>query len=269
VTVRDPGGTVIQRVPILTSSNTNIVIVEPSGAARAIAVGTAAVRATVEGVVGEAQITVVPATPAAATGLVALADGLMITLNWTDNANNETRYEIRRGPSGGVRAVVATLAPGVTNHVETAPSNDLVLDYSVAACNNVGCAESDVITTRTVPAAPSRLMIEDVNPSVGAILLTWLDNSNAETRFEVQSSDIDGSPWTVWSNVPGGTGATGSYSTTLPEFEYVLFRIVACNEAGCSPPSNEEFAYFGGCGVVTGAAAMRPRRTGSGSCPVP
>jgi len=265
VSVRDPGGTEIERVPILTSSNTSIVSIVADGTATAHAVGTATIRATVEGVIGEAQVIVVQATPAAATGVAASANMVSITLNWTDNAGNETRYEVRRGPAGGTRAVVQTLPQDAITYSEDL-TPDLVLDYSIAACNAAGCTDSDVVPARTVPLAPSRLMVDDGGGYGGIVTLTWLDNSTAETSFEVEISDYDGTlPWSLWEELPPSTATTVNHVTLIDE-GYFFFRIRACNEAGCSVPSNEERAFNVGAEPETaGAARLQRRKSGATS----
>jgi hypothetical protein len=254
VIVRDGGGSVLQRVPVLTSTNTNVVSILPDGTAQANAVGTATIRATVEGVIGEAQVTVIQATPTAATGVGASSSLATITLNWTDNAGNETRYEIRRGPSGGPRAVVQTLPADAVTYMETL-TPDQVLDYSVAACNAAGCTDSDVVTARTVPNAPTRLMVDDGGGYTGVVQMSWLDNSASETRFDVELADYFDLAWTLWEEAPAGTGTTASHASTINDGYYYM-RVRACNEAGCSAPSNEELVMYFSEGPARGAKPM-------------
>ena len=45
-----------------------------------------------------------------------------VTLNWTDNANNETGFLIQRTNSDGTNVVNATVGPNVTTFTQTVTS---------------------------------------------------------------------------------------------------------------------------------------------------
>ena len=81
-----------------------------------------------------------PAAPAAPTGLVATANSAtQITLNWTDNASDETGYKIERSPDGSTGwTQIATPAADVTSYADSGRSAVTTYFYRVRATNAVG-----------------------------------------------------------------------------------------------------------------------------------
>jgi titin len=65
-----------------------------------------------------------------------------IRLQWTDNANNETRFEVQRrnGSGGGGWSDLATLDADVTSFVDAGLPEDRSFGYRVRACNAIGCS---------------------------------------------------------------------------------------------------------------------------------
>jgi hypothetical protein len=62
-----------------------------------------------------------------------------ISLNWTDNATNETAYRVERSPDGlNNFATIANLASNATSYTDTGLSADTTYDYRVAAVNDSG-----------------------------------------------------------------------------------------------------------------------------------
>ena len=111
-----------------------------------------------------------------------------------------------------------------------------------------------MVTTRTVPHPPSDLDVNFSSTS-SAFTLFWVDRSATETRFEIQANeDFDFAlPWFSYATVaPNVT----SLDSDLGSYEFLAFRVVACNDAGCSDPTNAVYVYYG---VPAGAAqGMRP-----------
>ncbi len=232
------------RVPVWGSSNAAVVSIDSTGLARAVAVGTANINATVDGVTGSAQVTVTSVPPPAApTSLAQTASGTSITLQWTDVATNEASYEVYRGTQGGARARIATLSPNTTSYTDNSQGVDQVLDYSVAACNAAGCVESAVITARTVPKPPLNLTVAALNVVNFSFTLQWVDGSAAETRFQIDTSDSTAS--TILWNKRGDVAANvTTYDGSSSPADHERLRVLACNDAGCSAPSNIVYVSF-------------------------
>ena len=88
--------------------------------------------------------------PSAPTNLTAQADKHgHVTLQWKDNANNETAFQVERSTNGTVFAVLAGPAANTTSYRDTSARNKQTYYYRVAAKNNVGLSSySNVVTTR-------------------------------------------------------------------------------------------------------------------------
>jgi hypothetical protein len=75
-------------------------------------------------------------TPAAPAGLIASANLYgEVWLAWTDNAWNETAYQVERSAGGGPFTVVASVGPGVTAWLDTTAPSQTLCQYRVKAIN--------------------------------------------------------------------------------------------------------------------------------------
>jgi titin len=92
---------------------------------------------------------VVPAAPANLTAVVARKE--QVTLNWKDNANNETGFQVERSTNGTVFTVIATTAANTTTtkYRDGKARRGQTHYYRVAAKNNVGL--SSYSNTVTIP----------------------------------------------------------------------------------------------------------------------
>jgi galactose oxidase len=92
---------------------------------------------------------VVPAAPANLTAVVAKRG--QVTLNWRDNADNETGFQVERSTNGTVFTVIATTAANTntTKYRDTKAKGGQTHYYRVAAKNNVGL--SSYSNTVTIP----------------------------------------------------------------------------------------------------------------------
>jgi uncharacterized protein YjdB len=240
--VLDASGEPMSRQPTWSSANTAVATVTATGVVTAIAAGTVTITATVDDAQGTSQIEVSatprPATP---TGVSATAIGTDVTLAWQDNATNETSYDVQRGPAGGALTSIAALPANSNGYVDAGLPIDQVLDYVVSACNQQVCSPADRVTTRTVPAAPTGLAVLFSDPGTRSFRLGWTDASAAETEFRVEFFNPSTGQFEVAGVVAAGTtqfDGTGPASTTTS------YRVVACNPAGCSLPSNTVIIAF-------------------------
>ena len=95
--------------------------------------------------------------PAAPSGLTHALSGSSATLNWTDNATNETSYEIEKKSSGETSwspAGSAGAFSGNGTYTVTAPVSSSY-EYRVKACNSAGCSTPSNSVTITVAACSS------------------------------------------------------------------------------------------------------------------
>jgi Repeat of unknown function (DUF5650)/Fibronectin type III domain len=93
--------------------------------------------------------------PAAPTNLVATAlSSSQIGLSWTDNANNETGFQVQRSTNGVNFTAIATLGANVTTYTDNGRTPATTYYYRVGAFNASGnSAFSNVASATTLPAS--------------------------------------------------------------------------------------------------------------------
>ncbi|KIC62118.1 LamG-like jellyroll fold domain-containing protein [Chryseobacterium taiwanense] len=127
-------------------------------------------------------------TNAVTTGTPAASS---LTVNWNDNAANETNYVLERSGDGTNFTVIATLPANTTSYNETGLTPNTQYYYRVKAKN---ATESSVytsnasVTTPPVPSAPTKATTPTpangnnyVELSSGSTLLKWTGSSNTTT----------------------------------------------------------------------------------------
>jgi hypothetical protein len=189
----------------------------------------------------EASATTLNSPPSAPTSLIATAIGSnRIDLDWGP-ADDPDGYEIQRSldtlgwTSLGRRVGTATEATILGLEPET------TYFFRVRAFNSGGDGPfSNVASARTgaaAPSAPTGLKATAVSRS--RILLSWSDTSTNETRFEIERSTAGGSFQLVATVAANTTSFTDAGLRGRTTYSY---RIRACNQLGCSAPSNEASA---------------------------
>lgn len=180
-----------------------------------------------------------PVTITTTTGKPSAPTQLLITnvtsnsvaLQWTDNSNNETGFEIRRTNGG---TVVFTVGANTTTYTDNTAQPNTTYSYQVFAKN--GSVYSDgsnivpIITPPTKPAAPTNLQVQGSTPT--SVTLKWTDNSNNETGFVITRLNGGSATFQFGPNVTTFTDTTVTSGTT-----YIYF-VVARNTGGDSAPSN-------------------------------
>jgi titin len=168
---------------------------------------------------------------AAPSNLVATrVSGDQVALTWTDNAGNETGYNVERSADGVHFTQIATLAKGSSNYLDSdvAPG---AYSYRIDVFNALGTASSNVASVAVPVAAtdgsgPSNLSATPAGP--GQVNLAWTDNSGGQDTFAVLRSP-DGSNYTQIATL--GAGVTGYSDTGLSPATY-YYQEVATNPAG-------------------------------------
>ena len=215
---------------------------------------------TVTAQIGE--VTPTPQPPVAPTGLSvnitrATAGNYVANLSWTDNSNNESGFKVLQSvnsPSSFQQAQAVGANAGST-------SIDLGLNpqsgtyyYQVIAANNAGDSQPSntanaIIQISNVPAAPSELAVTGVSRGATSgnyyVNLTWKDNSNNETGFEILQSINSINNFQV-AKTPAANGT--SYGINLgstPTTGTYYYKIVAVNADGKSEASNTVTAQIG------------------------
>ena len=130
-----------------------------------------------------------PTRPETPTNLVGAAiDTASISLSWQDNSNNEEGFRIYRWDGVQWGSIGATNAN--TTHDTVAglwPGTEY--SFRVKAFNSMGESDfsnSAVVSTEQtlIPSAPENLTLQPLDYK--QILISWIDNSNNETGFDLQ-----------------------------------------------------------------------------------
>ena len=190
-----------------------------------------------------------------------------VLLTWTDNATNETGFQVMSSVNGGTFAQVAAPGPltgtGSVSWTDTTVLAGNTYTYQVRAINASGSSAYSNTVTVTVPVAgglpatPTGLTAAITSST--QVTLSWIDTSNNQTSFA------------VWRSVNGGTyaqvatvtrtaaestatgGAVTYVNTGLTAGTTYNYYVRAVNAVGRSNTSNLVTVNF--TGIPTGPAA--------------
>jgi subtilisin family serine protease len=185
-----------------------------------------------------------PSVPVAPSNLQAtLTSPLLITLNWSDNSNNENGFRIwRRIGSVGSFNEIASVGPNVTSYQNSGLTAGVSYFYRVTAINTFGESiesnEASATTPgvpQTPPAAPSGLTATPNSSS--QVTLSWTDNSGNEAGFRLRRKDPGSSGWVEIATV--GANVTNFQNTGLTASTSYVYQVTAYNSIGESAGSNE------------------------------
>lgn len=131
-------------------------------------------------------VTIVPAP----SNLTAVATGSAVTLNWIDNANNETGFRIEVATGAGSFVQIATVSANTTTY-QNLPLSPNTYSYRVRAYKIPLITNSDYSNTANtiVLAAPTGLGTSVVGSDV---TLNWTDNATGEDGYKIERSDNGG-----------------------------------------------------------------------------
>jgi hypothetical protein len=184
-------------------------------------------------------ISVAAGAPSAPTNLAAgTVTASAVPLTWTDNATNETGYQVERAVGGGNFALLATLGANATSHTDSTVAAATSYSYRVRAVNAAGNSDySNTVGVTTppsaLPSAPTGLTAAAVSRS--QINLQWTDTSGNEAGFRIERSS-NGSAFTQIAVT--GPNATTYANTGLTKNRSYSYRVRATNASGDSAYSN-------------------------------
>ena len=191
-----------------------------------------------------------PATPG---GLSATtnSDGT-VSLLWTDNSTNETRFDIERGGPDNLNNTTTLYAnENITNYTDSKVQAHSTYSYVIRAHNSDGYSaysNSVQITTpdvvvpppppppppSAIPSAPSYLKGKEFTDK--SITIRWNDNSNNESGFIITRAPGTDPSDTV--NIRMSANDTLYTDTHLSSNRTYIYTVKAVNEAGISAPTN-------------------------------
>jgi hypothetical protein len=177
--------------------------------------------------------------PAAPSGIAATAlSSSSIRVDWTDNSDNESRFQIQRSlsSSSGWNQVGTALANSSAWSDSSLQAGTRYY-YRVRAINDAGNSSYTSVASATTqpaasnpPAAPSSLAATAQSSSV--IRLTWTDNSSDETGFSLERSLSSSSGFAAVAT-PAANATSYSDSSLAASTTY-YYRLRAANGAGNS-----------------------------------
>ncbi len=176
--------------------------------------------------------------PKAPSDLTAIAvSGTQINISWTDNATDETAFELERSADGITFVKITDIGPDVEYFQNIGLAATTKYWYRILAKNSAGkSAYSNIASATTLqvpPAAPDGLTAEAVSST--QINLAWNDKSANETRFEVERS-LNATNFTKIADV--GLNLISYQNTGLTAVTTYHYRVRAVNSAGASAYSN-------------------------------
>ena len=200
--------------------------------------------------------------PAAPTGLSASNGGLgVVNLNWTDNATNETGFQVERRNDtlGGGFSQIGSTGTNASSFTDSAAPTGSSVTYRVRASNSAGnsaYSNNSAVATGG-PTPPSSLLVTAL--SSGTLRLQWTDETTDETGFEVQMRR-EGSEFTFATLLEADPDATMVDIEELFSDSGFEFRMRALTDAGNSSwtpvASGSTLPYMVGDPCVPGDATL-------------
>ena len=173
-----------------------------------------------------------PAVPVAPTAL--LAGGISkssIKLNWTDNANNETKYEVYRSYNNNSNFVlIRNLPANATTFTETGLYATSIAYYKVQAVNETGGSGfSNEDSARTFTEVPDLNPIENQYMRYGTVLQVNISaSSNLSGDIDI---DIDNLPsFGSYTSNGNGTGTLSFSPSVAQQGVYPNITITASDD---------------------------------------
>jgi hypothetical protein len=197
------------------------------------------------------NVAVLTAPPAAPTGLTANARAAApVTLNWTDNATNETSYLVQRAPAGTATwtTLTSTLAANTRTYTDSTAVAATAYDYRVAAVNAAGQVFSNTVSVAAAPVAPvapgapTGVSATKVNVNVlqANVTITWTAPTTGGAVATYTLQRCTGANCTNFANVAGANALTTTSFTqnNVLRIATYRYRVTATNAGGTSPVSN-------------------------------
>jgi hypothetical protein len=185
------------------------------------------------------DVTTNASTVSAPTSLViGTKTSTSVQISWTDNATNETEYQVERCTGAGCTSftpvTASPLGANATTHTESPLSASTVYRFRVRAASAVN--QSTYLTSNditTSPAAPTSLVTGTIGSS--SIQFSWTNNHSDALINDIQM--CAGAGCTGFADVAGSpiSGALSTFTqTALAEDSIYRFRVRATNSNGSS-----------------------------------
>jgi len=179
-----------------------------------------------------------PAAPSALSASAASASS--VTLRWSDNAGDESGFEVWRSPSGTADsyANVATLGANATAWTDNGLQASTRYWWKVRSYNAAGSSAftvaADAVTYDSAPPAPSGVSAT-FSSTTASVTVSWTDGSSNETGFEVRRESQHPRKGTWGSaTIVGSTSANVTELVDLPGSGTYRYSVRVLNSGGAS-----------------------------------
>ena len=162
-----------------------------------------------------------------------------VDLNWTDNSDNETGFNIERSDDQGQSfSKVGETTVGTTTFNDSGLAAKTQYQFRVHAFNSAGNSLNsnvvEITTLDTPPAAPVTLILSSKTDV--SVQISWDDKSDNEQNFVVERSLLADSGFAVIATL--GSNTTSYQDTLLTAQTNYFYRVKATNVAGDSGFTN-------------------------------
>ncbi len=178
------------------------------------------------------------------TSLVGIFTNGAVELTWTENATNETRFEIERyevGAGGTEFIVIASVAADTTSFIDTTALLGTTYDYRVVPWRfDISGGAPIVVTLQTGAGIAAPTSVNATASAPGSIRLTWKGKFDAGIQVVVQRENCDVYFGCYgWSTIGQVDASMGRFTDTglLPGTTY-NYRVRAISATSVSPFSN-------------------------------
>ena len=167
-----------------------------------------------------------PTAPSAPSSLTAgSATTSSISLDWVDNANNESGFLIERSLNGSTWSQIATVGADVTGYVNAGLNSGTTYAFRVRAYNSGG----NSAYSNTATAATQSISTVSVHVAAASGSGTTVGKNKWRAQFQVTVKDASGQPVSgatvsiSWSGGTNGsttavTGSTGVATASTPDY---------------------------------------------------
>jgi len=184
-----------------------------------------------------------------------------LSLNWNDNATNETGYRVYQNGR-----LINTLATNPTNPQSfnvTGLSPNTTYIFRVAAYNPVGEASAQtsattLVSTNNPPVAPTGL---NATSTTNSITLIWIDNANNEDNYIILRDNV------IMATLPANSN-THTVNGLNPSTAY-RFTVIARNSYGDGSAQIDAITAGGGSGGGGGGGGGRLQECSNTTTPYP
>ena len=167
----------------------------------------------------------VVAPPNAPTGLIATTVTYnQVNLAWTDNATDESAYEVQRASGGGSYSTVATPPVSATSYSDTSVSPSTAYTYKVRALKGATPSSFSNVLPVTTLAQPSG----SINLSANGFKVKGLQQVDLSWSGATTAVDIKRSGNVIATATPND----GSYNDNIGAKGTATYQYVVCNTGG-------------------------------------